>query len=280
MAHLLSFRKGWENENLARFLLSKFSFIANPATISDDIGSDYYCTIFQILNKEQHKFLIPKNSFAIQIKSNYSKIDFTDKIGYLANLEIPFFIGVIDQSEMKLSIYSGEYFSQFISLKTPNKLTIELCERKDVVDNYFIENRPKEFTLKFPKVAEIRATVNDEELLKIVNLILDVCSITYENISSRKTREYIFYEYGTNRIQINAGKDSANTFRENFYKRLTENFINLKWMYERSHPGFNIEEFRVYENLLSQLSKTNSDIPQYVFDAYTKLKNIITDDSK
>lgn len=277
MAHLLSFRKGWENENLARFILSKFSFIANPSTISDDIGSDYYCTIFQILLKEHHKYLIPKNSFAIQIKSNYDK--FPGKIGYLENLEIPFFIGVVDQSEMKLSIYSGEYFSQFISLKTPNKLTIELCERKDVVDNYFIEYNSKEFTLKFPKVAEIKANVNDEELSKIVTDILDVCSVSYENISSMKNREYIFYEYGTNRIQINAGKDSANTFRENFYKRLTENFINLKWMYERNHPDFNIEEFRVYDNLLSQLKETNSDIPQYVFDAYTKLKNIITNDS-
>jgi len=275
LAHLLSFRKGWENENLARYILSRFSFVAHPSSISDDIGSDYYCTIFQILNKDKHKYLIPKNSFAIQIKSNCNKIDFTEKIGYLENLEIPFFIGVINQSEMKLSIYSGEYFSQFISLKTPNKFSIELCERENSVANYFIEDKPKEFTLRFPKVAEIKADVQDEELSKIVEHLLDVCSLSYNNISSRKNSEYIFYEYGSNKIQINAGTSSVKTFRENFYKRLTENFINLKWMFEANHPDFNIEEFHVYETLLIRLKEINLNIPRYVLESYEKLKDTL-----
>ena len=65
MAYLKSFREGWRTEHLARFILSKFAFVAQPISISDDIGSDFICTLFE--NRE--KYLFPTNSFAIQIKS-------------------------------------------------------------------------------------------------------------------------------------------------------------------------------------------------------------------
>ena len=47
MPHLASFRKGWESENLARFILYKFCFIANPSTISDDVGIDFFAPFFK-----------------------------------------------------------------------------------------------------------------------------------------------------------------------------------------------------------------------------------------
>jgi hypothetical protein len=89
MAHLLKIRKGWENENLARFILSKFSFISHPATISDDLGVDFYCTFFVKVEKERKSpknkpikdvFVFPKHSFAIQIKSNRRGFDITNKL--------------------------------------------------------------------------------------------------------------------------------------------------------------------------------------------------------
>jgi hypothetical protein len=40
-------RRGWENEHLAAVLLSGVSFIAHPLTIGDDIGSDFFCTLFE-----------------------------------------------------------------------------------------------------------------------------------------------------------------------------------------------------------------------------------------
>jgi len=67
MTHLSSFRKGWENENLARFLLSRFSFVAHPASVSDDIGTDFFCTIFEIVKEGKRDSLMPRNAFAIQI---------------------------------------------------------------------------------------------------------------------------------------------------------------------------------------------------------------------
>ena len=80
MAHLGSFRKGWQSENVARFLLSKFSFLAHPSAVSDDIGSDFFCTIFQVHKEGSHDYLIPDHSFAIQIKSNSRPIDVSNKL--------------------------------------------------------------------------------------------------------------------------------------------------------------------------------------------------------
>jgi len=47
MAHLSGPRIGWENERLASYLLSRFSFVAHTASIADDLGSDFFCTIFE-----------------------------------------------------------------------------------------------------------------------------------------------------------------------------------------------------------------------------------------
>lgn len=130
MAHLYSFRQGWQSENIARFLLSKFSFISSPSTISDDIGSDFLCTLFKIEKGKLH----PSNSFAIQIKSksNSKKIGITKKISYLVDLEIPFFVGVIDRDNLKISIYAREYICDYRSSSEGigiKKLYIKLVEK-------------------------------------------------------------------------------------------------------------------------------------------------------
>jgi hypothetical protein len=41
MDQLYRFRKGWENENLAQYLLSRVAFIARPVSVSDDLGTDF-----------------------------------------------------------------------------------------------------------------------------------------------------------------------------------------------------------------------------------------------
>lgn len=106
MPHLGKLHKGWENEHLASFLLSRISFVANPVTVGDDVGSDFFCTLFEVSEADQ---LFPRNSLAIQIKSSKDPVDATSKIEYLEKLELPFFVGVVDQNKLRLSIYSGEY---------------------------------------------------------------------------------------------------------------------------------------------------------------------------
>lgn len=279
MPHLGSFRKGWESENLARYILHKFSFVSHPSSVSDDIGSDFFCTLFEVQKEGGNDYLVPKNSFAIQVKSSSEKFDISNKLQYLENLEIPFFVGVVDRSELKMVIYSGEYIPFFFSYKgVPEKLEIELCERNqfDPFNSFCVETGYKSYVIKFPKVLEIRANVDTEELKQSVHTLSGLCFLIQENIASKKGGEYIFKLYGCDppRVMIFAGSGSFKVFRENFLKRLAEVFCNLDWIFKNVPDEFKIEEFRIYENLYNQLNDIYG-LPDYLTQSYDKLKVII-----
>jgi hypothetical protein len=131
MGHLYTVRTGWEAERLAHYLLSRFSFVAQPTTIADDVGSDFYCTIFDILDSKPPT-VEPRTSFAIQVKSNADKIEVHNKVQYLFHLEIPFFLGIVDQSAAELKIYSAERFPMMTAVYgIPEKLWLRPVEGRD-----------------------------------------------------------------------------------------------------------------------------------------------------
>lgn len=102
-----SWRLGWQSKNIARFILYRFSFLTEPVYTVDDIGGDFFCTLFETKQTQTNANLLPRNSFWIQVKSEDSSetIDLTKNVEMLLNLEIPFFIGVVDRSNLKLSIF-------------------------------------------------------------------------------------------------------------------------------------------------------------------------------
>jgi hypothetical protein len=110
MPHQRSFRLGWQSQNLARFILYNFAFLAEPVQVADDIGIDFFCTLFETRCEATNVALIPRNSFAIQIKSESksAKIDLTGYLPYLQSMELPFFIGVVNRDNLTLAFYSGE----------------------------------------------------------------------------------------------------------------------------------------------------------------------------
>lgn len=271
MSHLLTMRKGWQSEHLAKFLLSQMAFIANPSLVADDIGSDFICTLFQIQEKKTKDYLIPKNSFAIQIKSNSRKVNLTKKIAYLSELEVPYFIGTIDKSNLTLTIYSGEYFTQFISLITPNKLHALFKENRSL--DYFEDLGRRAYNLFFPKVFSISPNLSKEEIKSKNEIFSSICTQIQENISSRRNKEYIFKHIDSKLISIITGRDSANIFRYNFFLRLAEYFKNLDWIFENRSSEFNQMEFDILEDLFLQIKKINKDIPAYVEGTYKILKS-------
>ncbi len=276
MPHLYSFRKGWENENLARFILSKFSFVAHPSTVSDDIGMDFFCTLFQIQKKGNHDYLTPKNSFAIQIKSDTANIDVSSKLQYLSDLEIPFFVGVIEQDNLELAIYSGEYIPALLSYKGVKELEIELSEGQFKNNAYFTELANKRYLLRFPKIIEIKADATPDELQATSRILSDVCSSIHKNLASRKSGEYIF-EF-EKCVMSFAGSGSVKVFRKNFLKRLTEVFSNLKWTYEEYPERFNKKEFKIYQQLfydLKNLKDLYGALPIYLTTEFNSLRALL-----
>ena len=224
-----------------------------------------------------------RNSFAIQIKRSDEPFDVSNKIEYLWDLEIPFLLGAVDQDALRLTIFSGEHLPIFFSHKgRPEKLKIEPCERTELdLGDYFTQTGEKEYLLRFPKVTDVEAHIDDDELRRKSHLLSELCSLIYDSIASKRNKEYIFKVYGSDppSVVIFAGSGSVQVFRENFLKRLAEVFYNLKRIREQSPEAFCVKEFRVYEGLFHQLEELyGGRLPPYVANPFFSLKALVDGD--
>lgn len=276
MAHLLKIRKGWENENLARFILSKFSFISQPATIADDLGADFFCTFFIKVAKERKTkhgkiiedvFIYPKHSFAIQIKSSRRQFDITNKLEYFDNLEIPFFVGVANQRKLSISIYSGDVIPELFSL-----VGLPPSNNKDIitVKAALLENRedhgqqPRQtkYIIPFFKIGEIFASDTEEELSPFIESFSGICLNYQRNIISKKKHQFIFYDALTLEPKIIFGSGSYQVFRNNFIERLAEVFCNLAWAAPQIEDKEKfMQEYNLYKKLYFEIEKIYGKIP-------------------
>lgn len=273
MSHLLKFRKGWQSEHLARYILSKFSFISEPANISDDLGSDFFCTIFSI---SQKIYLLPQNSFAIQIKSNKRKIKISNKFNYLSSIELPYYVGVINRNKNTISIYSGEAITHFFSLygipgfqSNEGAGYIKLVEEINEDGLHHIIGN--DYYMNFPKILELSSDFDYEKDSDKINEFINNISTIQKNISSRKSSEYIFESATNNQVSIYAGSGSSEVFRMNFWKRLCEAFYNVEWLV--NNRGENLkDEFIIYEETFLKLQKLHDYIPNYLEEMYKGVK--------
>lgn len=282
MGQLAETRIGWENEHLATFLLSRISFVANPITVADDIGSDFFCTLFESRSQNATEQLFPKNSFAIQVKSTESPFAATNKIQYLHELELPFFIGVVDQQYLRLRIYSGEYLPiLFCEHGVPCKLKLSPVSATEFkTKNYCEVKKDKKLTLlyallRLPFIMQISAKDSRKEILGKAQRLGKLCSRMHKNISARVSKEYIFRLDKPDSALTLAGSGSATTFRQNFYLRLTEAFYNFDWIYRNQRRNFRMEEFRVYEKCYSDLVSAGIGIPPILQERYNELKQLL-----
>jgi hypothetical protein len=282
MGHLYRFRKGWQSEHLAKYILSKFSFMAEPLNVSDDLGSDFFCTLFSMVNKDE---LLPQNSFVIQIKSKGKKeIDITSKLQYLSNLEIPYFVGIVDKDLLKLTIYSGECISNFFAhnghvFDGNTKIIIELAQERGDYPMYNFRNN--KHILKFPKILEIKADFDYTKNSKDMDELINTCSLMQLNISAKKNGEYIFQRFGKEKVDIYAGPGSAKVFRENFLKRLAEVFYNLEFLYNDPNNDKDklkiVDEFKEYKQLYLNLQNKYGPLPHYVTSRFDSLNKLTED---
>lgn len=255
---------------MASFLLSHFSFIAHPSTIADDVGSDFYCTLFRREKSGNNQSLFPASSFLIQIKSNHEKIDLSDKSEFLNQLELPFFIGVANRDKMKLQIYSGRALQLIFTMKgIPNKLLIELVPPITDKRYYSIDNgADSHFTVKFPLILEVHASDVEANAQTIFSTLSEENSLIFQNISSRKLAQSIL-RFSDDDVRVFAGPDSITRSRENFLHRLVEVFFNLDWISKNAPERFSREEFGIYSELWEKLrctaSKTLCDEIDFIY---------------
>lgn len=193
--HLATIRKGWQSKNFARYILSNFSFVSQPCTIADDIGSDFFCTIFSTIEHKKQKYLVPKNSFAIQIKSNRRPITIDGKIEYLRALNIPYFVGVIDPNNQIMDVYSGEYLIPFfVDQPEANQVKINLCRSEDCRDTAYCK-QSNNFIVKFPKIVSVGTDADSPDFKASIDRLSEACITMSGNIMRRNSGDYIFADF-------------------------------------------------------------------------------------
>ena len=273
--HLYTPRVGWEGERLAHYLLSRFSFIAQPTSIADDVGSDFYCTIFDILDSTP-PMVEPRTSFAIQVKSNALKIDAHNKVRYLHHLEIPYFLGVVNQAKAELTIYSAERFPMMTAVfGVPEKLWLRPVD--DDAPPWEGFDAKSGVTLNCYQVCAFKASEGRDELRPKVEKLLTICRRALANIGTRRAEEHIYQlDDDAKRFSIVAGCGSVSFFRDNMYKRLAEAFYNFDYMLSRDPDLFNIAEFQVYETFHLALRSAHArESLQLADERYRKVKAIV-----
>lgn len=263
MGHLRSTRIGWENERLAEFLLSRISFIANPAKTSDDVGIDFICTLFRQERKNGCDQLFPTSSFAIQLKTGAPEVlDVSKHLDYLRGLEIPFFLGFVDQSHLALHVYSCHHLpALFSSASTAiNELQlvpVPTLNRDDIYQDLKASATPSKDTprLRVAHVATLKATATLAEIEAGASKLANQCSKTLKDIAAKVSGEH-FFHLDEQVFYVSAGGNSVQTFRINLSKRILEAFVNLHWMLKNGQDRNMIEpEFKVYESLYRELKK-------------------------
>jgi len=140
----------------------------------------------------------------------------------------------------------------------------------------------------FPEICQVEINSTGEILGVIVDEIQRVCSLIHGRISTNKSKEYIFDSYDGRSVTILAGPGSVQQYRNNFVKRLAENFYNLKFKYDNLQlPQVSaieakmeiIEEFKIYENTYIEIRKLYLQTDFFpVLDAiYNELKAALFD---
>jgi hypothetical protein len=257
MPHLPTFRVGWENERLASYLLSRFSFVAHPSSVGDDLGSDFFCTIFEVQAPSGIDELIPRSSFAIQVKSSGSQVSVDNKIDYLMRLEMPYFVGVVNQSPARMDVYSAEFLPVlFADVGRPDSLVLALISTPDFDRNNYYNRleSPLRILMRCPLVATLNVDDKRQELTEKVSALLRICGRTRENIASRVSEEHIYKTDDCGLLRIIAGPGSALHFRMNFLKRLGEVFYNLHFILGDAPPDSSLlAEIEAYDSLYQRL---------------------------
>lgn len=260
-------RPGWENEHLATYLLSRIAFVARPMTVSDDFGADLFCTLFDVTGEA----LAPRGSIAVQVKSSREPVDMTPKIDFLQNLELPYYIGVVDRKEMTLALFSGRYLPNMLAYRgRPQKLWLDLV---DTVDREYRSGTDETgYRVQCPMVTVLRAHDDAEQRRDSVSALRKDAHEGLAGVMSRLNGEYIFMAPG--RFEIFTGESSARVYWENFLQRLAEVLQNVAWLLKSDSP-MPASRVSAVLTIYRTVSELDAAIPEYLRLAHDNLVGVL-----
>jgi hypothetical protein len=243
------------------------------------VGTDFICTLFREEQKHKPVQLFPTSSFAIQIKTgNPTIVDASKHLHYLRGLELPFFVGFVDQEALSLRIFSCHHLAALFSgtgtrLEKLTLVPTETLNRDQIFNDLqtATSNPDLPAELRMFHVATLAAHESVAERQKAAQQIAGQCSKTLRDISARISQEY-YFTLDDQVYWVLAGIGSVHTYRLNLIKRLVEAFTNLEWGLANGVSRDIVhKEFSVYETLYSDLKKLKVVEISLAEPAYQKL---------
>ena len=255
MAQLKSYRDGWRHQLIAATILYKFAFVSQPIYSADDVGVDFYCTLFRPEKKGKNSELIPLNSIVIQIKSDNKKrqLDLTKQIAYLEQLESPYFLGLFCEKDQKLSLYTGEFLIYLFAFKgTPKKLIINLCdELPNDYGNWCNEIADSSYEIPFPKLCDLSVSMSDDEFNIQVEKLRQHSWIYQENIVAYRENTFVFIEPIFERVLLFMRTGLEYKTFDNWCKQLISQFFYIQIMRENGQEM--VDLFNTFEATFKQM---------------------------
>ena len=200
-------------------------------TVADDVSTDLYCTLFDILEREGREYAFPRHSVAVQVKSDRGRVEVTGKIEYLAKLEVPYYVGVVDGNALTLTLYSGRYLPHMFAYRgSPVRLRL-VPQDRPVEEYYRSGDDERGYDVACPIVTTLCAQDTKEQLADKRGALQADALAALSAIVSGLNKEFIFDIPGG--VEIFAGRTSVQVFRSNFWKRLAEAFYNLAWLLDQ-----------------------------------------------
>lgn len=161
-------------------------------TVADDVGTDLYCTLFDILEREGREYTLPRHSVAVQVKSDRGPVDVTGKIEYLAKLEVPYDVGVVDRDALTLTLYSGRYLPDTFAYRG-SPLRLRLVPRDQPVEEYYrSRDDPRGYDVACPIVTTLCAQDTRKQLVDKRGSLQADALAALSAIVSGLNKEFIF----------------------------------------------------------------------------------------
>lgn len=233
--------------------------------MADDVGGDFFCTLFEQTGDSGSPALIPRTGFVVQvksrgeIKSRGDRISLSKQLAFLHELGTPYFVGVVDTKALTLDLYSGRFLPLFFALKgKPRQVGARLIRRMPSTADGVrrtVRGGEKRASLDMPFLLTLTAS---GKVARHSATMFRECSLTTLNVHLRSTGQFVF-QYPRNLRAIVAGSGSAQIFRDSFADRIAEYARNLLWLRANRQTGFANDEAEglllAYQNLRAWLPR-------------------------
>jgi hypothetical protein len=182
---LRSYRRGDWNEELGVLLLKALAAVA-AIPRPEDFGLDAVATLLR--SDARRRFFYTENSFYVQFKSeSTNQLSYADhELKWLKDLQLPFFIGMVNRKTSSLNLFPGTELNPFLTRRHVKELIVRTSNAAEPKTR---ESKTPIVCLGKPLLSFTIEQASDEAYTGLAyTLLKDYLEIEQENVINRHIR--------------------------------------------------------------------------------------------